>query len=154
MRRVRRWLRSTSNRTFIAWPLALVGAEALLQRGVPVVHAWALVFLAWGYFQYRSVGNFRSRLGGGGPGIAVPPDRIVEAGPYRWVRNPMYLGHLIYLAGVALALQSWLGGAVLVFHMAWFHRRVREDEARLGARFGAEYLDYCRRVPRWIPGLP
>ena len=150
---MRRWLKSTSNRTFIVWPIVLFAAEALLQQGVPRIHPWALALLAWGYLQYRWVGVFRTRLGGGGPGVAVPPERIVSDGPYRWVRNPMYLGHLIFLAGLALTLGSWLGAAVLAFHIAWFHRRVREDEERLARLFGDDYLDYCRRVKRWIPGV-
>jgi protein-S-isoprenylcysteine O-methyltransferase Ste14 len=150
---VRRWLGSTSNRTFIAWPVALFAAEALLQRGVPVIHGWGLPLLAWGYLQYRLVGNYRARMGGGGPGIAIPPERIVESGPYRWVRNPMYLGHLIFFAGLALTLGSWIALAVLAFHAFWFDRRVREDEERLAGLFGDPYREYCRRVKRWIPGL-
>lgn len=153
MRSARRWLKSTSNRTFIVWPLALLAVEALLQGGWPRLNAWALPLLAWGYLQYRWVGTFRTRTGGGGPGISVPPERIVERGPYRWVRNPMYLGHLIFFAGLALALRSWVGAAVFAFHVVWFDRRVREDERHLAERFGESYRDYCRRVKRWIPGV-
>jgi len=149
----RRWLKSTSNRTFIAWPIALYGAEALLQRGPPAIHSWALPLLAWGYLQYKWVGVYRTRNGGGGPGISVPPQRIVASGPYRWTRNPMYTGHIIYLAGIALALGSWVAAAVLALHLVWFDRRVKEDEARLAALFGEPYREYCRRVKRWIPGL-
>ena len=150
---LRRWLGSTSNRTFIAWPLLLIAAEAAIQAGMPRLEPWAAPLLAWGYLQYRIVGNYRTRFGGGGPGISVPPDRVVSAGPYRWVRNPMYLGHLIFLAGLALLLRSWLAAAVLAFHAAWFDRRVREDERRLAERFGEPYREYCRRVKRWIPGV-
>jgi protein-S-isoprenylcysteine O-methyltransferase Ste14 len=146
-------LKSTSNRTFIVWPLALFAVEALVQQGWPAIHWWALPLLAWGYLQYRLVGNYRTKLGGGGPGVAIPPDRIVEHGIYRWVRNPMYLGHLIYLAGVVLALGSWIAAVVFAFHLAWFHRRVRDDERHLEALFGEPYRDYCRRVKRWVPGL-
>jgi protein-S-isoprenylcysteine O-methyltransferase Ste14 len=149
----KRWLKSTSNRTFIVWPALLFAAEALLQQGVPLIHWWATPLLAWGYLQYKWVGTYRTRLGGGGPGIAIPPDRIVELGPYKWLRNPMYMGHLIFFAGLALALGSWIGAAVLAFHALWFDRRVREDEARLAERFGDPYREYCRRVKRWIPGL-
>ncbi len=149
----RRWLESTSNRTFVVWPVVVVAAEAALQGGMPEIRWWALPLLAWGYLQYRWIGSYRTRKGGGGPGIAVPPDRIVAEGPYRWVRNPMYLGHLIFLAGLALALASWLGAAVLALHAFWFDRRVRDDEARLAGRFGDPYRDYCRRVKRWIPGV-
>ena len=150
---MKRWLKSTSNRTFIVWPIALFAVEALLQQDLPRIHWWATPLLAWGYLQYKWVGTFRTRLGGGGPGIAVPPDRIVEQGPYRWLRNPMYLGHLVFLAGLALTLGSWIGAVVLAFHAFWFDRRVREDEARLADRFGDSYRAYCRRVKRWIPGV-
>ncbi len=148
-----RWLKSTSNRTFIAWPLVLYAAEAALQHGWPRLEPWALPLLAWGYLQYRWVGTYRTRLGGGGPGLSNPPDSIVQGGPYRWVRNPMYLGHLIFFVGLALVLRSWIAAAVLAFHVVWFHRRVRADERHLLERFGEPYRDYCRRVKRWIPGV-
>lgn len=150
---MKRWLKSTSNRTFIVWPAVLLLVESLWQQGWPAVNLWALPLLAWGYLQYRWIGVYRTRLGGGGPGLSVPPDRIVADGPYRWVRNPMYLGHLIFLAGLALALRSWIGAAVFVFHAVWFHRRVRDDERHLAALFGDAYDSYCRRVKRWIPGV-
>ncbi|MGZ5034638.1 MAG: methyltransferase family protein [Usitatibacter sp.] len=147
------WLKSTSNRTFIAWPVALFAAEALAQQGMPRIHEWALPLLAWGYLQYRWIGTYRTRQGGGGPGISVPPERVVSDGPYRWVRNPMYLGHLIFLAGLALSLGSWIAAAVFAVHAFWFDRRVKEDEARLAERFGEPYREYCRHVKRWIPGI-
>ena len=148
-----RWLSSTSNRTFVLWPVVIFAAEAALQQGIPRIHPWALLLLAWGYLQYRLVGNYRLREGGGGPGISVPPESLVNGGPYRWCRNPMYLGHLIFLAGLAFALDSWLAAALFVFHAAWFDRRVRDDEARLSALFGDSYREYRARVKRWIPGL-
>ncbi|HSW83397.1 MAG TPA: isoprenylcysteine carboxylmethyltransferase family protein [Usitatibacter sp.] len=149
----RRWLKSTSNRTFIVWPVALFALEALVQQGVPILNGWGVPLLAWGYLQYRLVGNYRARAGGGGPGISIPPERIVDSGPYRWVRNPMYLGHLIFFAGIAITLASWIAVGVLVAHLFWFDRRVREDEGRLEQLFGEPYRAYCRRVKRWLPGL-
>ena len=149
----RRWLGSTSNRTFLAWPVALAAAEAVIQQGLPALSPWGVPLLAWGYLQYKFVGTFRTREGGGGPGISIPPDRIVEHGAYRWLRNPMYLGHLIFFLGLAVVFRSWIGLAVLVAHGFWFDRRVREDEARLAERFGDSYRDYCRRVKRWLPGV-
>jgi hypothetical protein len=146
-------LRSTSSRTFVFWPVALLGAEAALQRGLPQVDPWALPLLAWGYLQYRLAGNYRLREGGGGPGLSIPPERLVLGGPYRYCRNPMYLGHLLFFAGLALALHSWLAAAVLALHLVWFDRRVRGDEERLAALFGDPYREYVARVKRWIPGL-
>ncbi len=153
MKPASRWLKSTSNRTFIVWPLALFATEALLQQGLPRIHAWALPLLAWGYLQYRFIGNYRTREGGGGPGLSVPPDRIVRQGVYGWVRNPMYLGHLIFLAGLALALESWIGAGLFAVHAFWFDRRVKADEAHLAMLFGDAYREYCRDVKRWIPGV-
>lgn len=124
-----------------------------MQGGLPRIQPWALVLLVLGYGQYRFVGRYRTRIGGGGPGLSNPPERLVTTGPYAWCRNPMYLGHLVFFAGLALAFASWIGAAIAVFHALWFDRRVRGDEAQLEARFGDAYLDYARRVKRWIPGL-
>jgi protein-S-isoprenylcysteine O-methyltransferase Ste14 len=147
------WLSSTSKRTFVLWPVLLFLAEAALEQGVPRIEPWALPLLAWGYLQYYLVGRYRLREGGGGPGISVPPERLVTGGPYRLCRNPMYLGHLVFLAGLALALRSWLGALVFVLHAAWFHSRVKGDEERLAARFGDSYREYAASVRRWIPGI-
>ena len=149
----RRWLASTSSRSFIVWPLGLLALQALLDGGWPRLHYWALPLLAWGYGQYRWVGDLRAAQGGGGPGVAVPPQHLVSTGPYALTRNPMYLGHLIFLAGLALLLPSGVGWPVLAWHAWWFDRRVREDEDRLLAQFGAPYGAYLRQVKRWLPGL-
>ena len=148
-----RWFRSTSNRTFVLWPILLYCAEAALQQGIPWIEIWGLPLLAWGYLQYRLVGNYRLREGGGGPGLSIPPERLVTAGPYRYCRNPMYLGHLIFLAGLALTLRSLVAAGFLVFSIFYFHARVRRDEARLADRFGEEYNAYRGRVKRWLPYL-
>ena len=150
---VLRWLRSTSTKTFVVYPLILAAIELALQQGTIAVNPRALPLLAWGYLQYKLVGTYRSQMGGGGPGLAVPPQRLVTGGPYRWVRNPMYLGHLIFLAGLALALRSWVGAALLAANVVWFHRRVLGDEARLAQLFGVDYATYAARVKRWIPGV-
>jgi protein-S-isoprenylcysteine O-methyltransferase Ste14 len=155
-RGLRRWLKSTSRRTFVLYPIVVILFESVRQGLPPYlidIQPLGAVLLLWGYLQYRQVGRYRTELGGGGPGLEVPPDRIVEVGPYRYVRNPMYLGHLIFMLGLAITFRSWLALAILLFHIFWFERRVREDEAHLEARFGEEYRDYKRRVKRWLPGL-
>lgn len=149
---VRRWVKGTSNRTFVLWPLALLLLEAVRDGGWPVMNLWALPLLVWGYLQYRLAGRLRTARGGGGPGLSNPPERLVTDGPYRITRNPMYLGHLIFLLGLALLLS---GGAWLVFvaHLFWFDQRVREDESRMQELFGSDYDAYRQRVKRWIPGI-
>jgi protein-S-isoprenylcysteine O-methyltransferase Ste14 len=139
--------------TFILIPLLVVACELILRGGVLAFDPWGVPLIVLGYAQYRLVGNFRTAHGGGGPGIDNPPTRIVTEGPYRLTRNPMYLAHIIFMVGLALTLRSWVALAFLVLRTIWFHRRVVADEARLTARFGADYTDYTRRVKRWVPGV-
>jgi hypothetical protein len=147
-----KWLKSTPNRTFALYP-AIVAAFAWLTRGGFFIDPFGVPLLAWGYLQYRLVGNYRTDTGGGGPGFQKPPERIVDTGPYRYTRNPMYLGHLIFMTGLVIAFHSWLAAAILAVNAWWFDRRVREDERALEARFGADYLAFKARVKRWIPGI-
>jgi protein-S-isoprenylcysteine O-methyltransferase Ste14 len=81
-----------------------------------------------------------------------PPDRLVVAGPYRHVRNPMITGVVAVLVGEALLFGSTAMAIYAVVFVAvnavWFRLT---EEPGLRRRFGAEYEDYARRVPRWIP---
>jgi protein-S-isoprenylcysteine O-methyltransferase Ste14 len=90
--------------------------------------------------------------GNGTPAPFDPPRRFVACGPYRWVRNPMYLGGATLLAGFGFAQRS---PAIVAFVPVWllqFHVFVvAYEEPVLRATFGAEYDDYCRRTQRWIP---
>jgi protein-S-isoprenylcysteine O-methyltransferase Ste14 len=153
VKRLWRWLRRTPVQTFILCPLAVIAFELALHGGRLTVVPWGVPFIAWGYLQYLLVGRYRHPRAGGTPGMEVPPERITASGPYRFTRNPMYLGHLIFLTGIALTFWSWFAVIVLAARALWFHRRVLYDEARLEKKFGAEYLTYCMHVKRWIPGL-
>jgi protein-S-isoprenylcysteine O-methyltransferase Ste14 len=144
-------LRSTSFRTFVLYPLILVAWELLRGGGRLQIRAWYLPLLAWGYLQYRLIGRYRIRHGGGGPGMETPPERLVTTGPYAWCRNPMYLGHIVFLLGLTLALQSVAAALITVATAIWFHFRVRRDEQRLQALFGKAYQEYAAHVSRWIP---
>lgn len=145
-----RRLRSTSFRTFVLYPFVIVAWEWLFRGGSVQIRPWYLPLLVWGYLQYRLIGRYRIRHGGGGPGMETPPDRLVTTGPFAWSRNPMYLGHIIFLLGLTLTLRSWLGALVTAATAVWFQSRVRRDERRLEERFGQPYRDYSARVGRWI----
>ena len=78
----------------------------------------------------------------------------VTDGPFRYVRNPIYLAGVTLLLGVGLLYSPWRAVDVglpllllLYFHVAV----VRVEEPELRRRFGAKYEDYCERVPRWLP---
>jgi Phospholipid methyltransferase len=145
---VRLSLKSTSTRTFLIWPALVALEQAIACRPVRISF---LPLLPWGYLQYRWSGAYRTRLGGGGPGMSRPPERIVTTGVYGWTRNPMYLGHQIFLAGLALTTRSPLAATLFVAHIPWFTARARDDERELEVRFGAAYESYRRSVPRWFP---
>jgi len=147
------WLRRSQVQTFLLLPLATIAWEYATARALHVQPLFALLML-WGYLQYRLCGGYRIRLGGDGPGLSgAPPERLVDTGVYAWMRNPMYLGHIIYMMGVALTFQSWFAGVIAVARTLWFHFRVLKDERGLVARFGEPYVAYTRRVKRWLPGL-
>lgn len=93
-------------------------------------------------------------LGKGTPAPFDPPRRLVIRGPYKYVRNPMYLGAATALTGAALfyesaILASYVAVFLLVTHLfvLWY------EEPTLRATFGAEYDGYCLKVRRWWPRL-
>jgi len=146
-------LRKTPVRTFVLYPVLLLMWELAVHHGEFTVNPLFIPLMVWGYLQYRLVGSYRMRHGGGSYGLAGTPDRLVVSGIFAYTRNPMYLGHLIFMAGLSLTLESWLGGVLTCALAVWFHKRVLFDEARLAQKFGEAYEDYKNNVARWVPGL-
>jgi protein-S-isoprenylcysteine O-methyltransferase Ste14 len=92
--------------------------------------------------------------GHGTPAPFVPPQKLVVVGFYRYVRNPMYVGFFVGWLGLWVvfgrANQAALTVAlVAVVGVALFVRFYEEPTLR--KMFGADYEEYCRNVPRWIP---
>lgn len=84
-----------------------------------------------------------------------PPKQLVASGPYRLVRNPMYIAVLTVLLGEAalfgaVELALFAGGFFLVVHAFV----LLYEEPTLMRQFGAAYDEYCSRVRRWLPGRP
>ena len=148
-----RFVSRTPVRTFILYPIVTLVWEYLINRGNLHFHPLFLPLLLWGYLQYRLCGLYRIKHGGGGPGLETPPERLVSSGPYAYTRNPMYLGHIIFLIGLTLTFQSWLAALIAIAVAIWFHMRILGDEKELAARLGKPYVDYANAVKRWIPGL-
>jgi protein-S-isoprenylcysteine O-methyltransferase Ste14 len=77
---------------------------------------------------------------------------VIDAGPYRLIRNPAYAGLLLSLVGFALALGNWAGlVAMLVLPIAAFTYRIAVEEAALLSTLGDPYARYMRRTWRLIP---
>jgi protein-S-isoprenylcysteine O-methyltransferase Ste14 len=80
---------------------------------------------------------------------------FVVSGPYRWVRNPMYIGGFLLLLGYALCAGSVAALLVALTMLVTVHLvAVLYEEPNLRRRFGASYEQYRRSTPRWIPRPP
>jgi protein-S-isoprenylcysteine O-methyltransferase Ste14 len=78
---------------------------------------------------------------------------LVADGPFRYVRNPLYLGGLLFAVGFALAA-SPLGFVVIVGGLTLFYYRlIAREESQLKETQGDSYLQFLRTVPRLIPSL-
>lgn len=134
----------------VGWQNAISGVPALIASAASFAIGLFWVFWAWSYLVF---------LGEGLPaelfGVALhPTQNLVTAGPYAYCRNPMIIGLLFILAGVAL-LQGSIFGLILlpVVAAAIAVYLVLFEEKGLEKRFGEDYDHYRRNVPLLIPSV-
>jgi protein-S-isoprenylcysteine O-methyltransferase Ste14 len=141
----------------IAWALAVLAGLALnwlmplpfLPAAVPtgclgtMVFALALALVAWAI-------STMTRAGSNVP-TSLPTTTIAETGPYRFTRNPIYLGMVLGLIGLAIAFNSlWLLMALVPFALVIRYGVITREEAYLERKFGDVYRRYHTRVRRWL----
>jgi protein-S-isoprenylcysteine O-methyltransferase Ste14 len=81
----------------------------------------------------------------------MPTTSIVATGPYRFTRNPIYLGMMLGLVGLAIAFDSlWLLMTLVPFFLVIRYGVVAREEAYLERKFGEVYRRYRARVRRWL----
>ena len=118
----------------VAGPAQLAGAALVVAGGCLV--AWSILTFVF--------------VGKGTAAPFDPPRRLVVSGPFRHLRNPIYVGAVAAMAGAALYFRSW---GLLAYDAAiavTFHVLVLAyEEPVLRRAFGADYHAYCARVPRW-----
>jgi protein-S-isoprenylcysteine O-methyltransferase Ste14 len=132
--------------------LARAGVHARPALGAAQV-AGGLLAAAGGALALWCILSF-AVLGRGTPAPFDPPRRLVVRGPYRFVRNPMYLGAGAALAGAALFYGSWALAAYAAGFLLALHAFVLVyEEPTLRAAFGDDYARYCAQVRRWRPRL-
>jgi len=130
-------------------PLWLAGAREPAEGWLA---ALAVVLFALGAVLYAGCVWSFAHHGRGTPAPIDAPRRLVVSGPYRVVRNPMYVGVLAVLAGQACWWRSGViaaYGAAIAVAFASFVRLYEEPHLR--RTFGAEYERYAARVGRWLP---
>ncbi len=128
----------------LGWLASGFGLELDVRRGV------ALTLIIGGLLlDGMAAGLFRRR------GTAVEPWKpttvLLDEGPYRFSRNPIYLGFAVTYAGLAVAMDSALALFLLLPCLAVVDQFVIQREERyLAARFGADYDAYRQKVRRWL----
>jgi protein-S-isoprenylcysteine O-methyltransferase Ste14 len=131
--------------------LVLRGAKPAV-RGVCAV-GWLLIAMGIALYFACAFWGFALR-GKGTPAIFDPPKKLVEEGPYRIVRNPMYWSVALVMLGEGLLFHSpALAEVALAFFAAANLFVLFYEEPHLKKVFGVQYEEYCQRVPRWLPRL-
>lgn len=123
----------------------------------PVLSFWiaGLLPLVLGVGLYLWCAGAFTYIGKGTPAPIDAPTVLVVQGPYRWVRNPMYIAVLLVILGQAILFRSsLLVGYALLFWLVVHVFVVVVEEPSLRSQFGVSYDDYRRQVPRWIPRPP
>jgi len=83
--------------------------------------------------------------------VRTPTTTIVMKGAYRLSRNPMYLGALVFIAGIGLAIaNTWILLTVPLLVRILNKYVIEREESYLTNKFGDEYKNYCQRVKRWL----
>lgn len=137
---------------WVAWILH-VRYDSVLGFALPGwTRTLGVVFMAaGGILALACITTFFAR-GEGTPAPFDPPRKFVAAGPYKWVRNPMYIGGFITLIGFGLYEYS---PVILIFAFPWLLAShllvILYEEPHLRDTFGEPYEAYCRSVNRWRP---
>lgn len=84
--------------------------------------------------------------------ISLSPQRmLITSGPYRFSRNPLYLGgNVLVFFGAALVFGSPAAVFITIIHLPFIELFIRREERQLARDFGAEWLEYRGRVRRWL----
>jgi len=144
-------LKSPPKRSFYIYPLIVIVWEWFLRDGRLAIEPLYLILMIWGYAQFKFSRGYHRKVGLRAD--LKPWDRLARSGIYEYTRNPIYLGQIIFLIGLALTLNSILAAVIAAGTAVWFHNRVLGEERRMTELYGDAYLDYMNQVKRWIPKL-
>ena len=137
----------------VPWLLLQSSGAAVM----PSLSIWLIGLLPFfaGIILYLWCAGAFTFIGKGTPAPIDAPVFLVREGPYRWVRNPMYIGVFSVLVGEIILFHSLsllaymlLVGVIVHLFVVFY------EEPHLTRRFGRSYEAYLRTVPRWLPRPP
>lgn len=134
----------------LAWLLARLapGLAYPLPARVPIA---VLLMLAGVGLAWSGLRAFRKARTTPDPRTPEKSTSVVQGGPYRFTRNPMYLGLAIALLGVCAYLANPLALVAVIVFIAYITRwQIIPEERALAAKFGETYANYRRSVRRWL----
>ena len=139
---------------FVVLATRLDRAAGRAPPAVPGLHAVGIALVVAGGFLALTCAVLFVSRGEGTPAPFDAPKLFVASGPYRFVRNPMYVGAITLLVGLGLVLDapSVFGIAFAAFFFSNLFV-IFVEEPGLARRFGETYLVYRRATNRWIPRL-
>jgi len=136
----------------LCWPLALFPSPTLFDH--PLMAAGLGFAIAAIGQSVRATTIGLQYIVRGGRNRRVYAKDLVTGGVYAHTRNPMYVGNVLILVGLAIASNSWVCIAVLIpVYVFVCIAIVAAEERYLRERFGADFAAYCRDVPQWLPRL-
>lgn len=126
------------------YPLAWPGLDDLPARLIGYgLGALGIALMAWGLITLRSAGTTVM------PNQRV--DQLVTHGPFRFRRNPVYMGEVLAFLGLAqITYNIWFAILTPIFALALLKLAILPEERHLEDRFGQAYLDYKERTRRWF----
>ncbi|MDZ7829768.1 MAG: isoprenylcysteine carboxylmethyltransferase family protein [Halofilum sp. (in: g-proteobacteria)] len=125
-----------------AWALPATPGQALIAA---VIAGGGLLVMVWAALCFRRA---RTTVNPMDPGQV---SALVEVGPYRYSRNPMYLGDTLLLIAWAVYLGTPVNAVWVVLFTWWMHRfQIPHEERALADSFGAAWHGYRSRVRRWL----
>jgi protein-S-isoprenylcysteine O-methyltransferase Ste14 len=119
------------------WKHAILFMGAALVALAAAIRTWATAYL-----RYDVMRDPR-----------IHTDRLICAGPFAYIRNPLYFGNLLMVAGVSLMLSRTGAALLIAASVALIHRLVMREEDEMRQRHGEQFHKYCQAAPRWFPTL-
>ncbi len=129
---------------FLCFAYFLFGQAIFCDGYLLVLQFFGFFITVWGVFALK-IGNFNIQ-----PELRTGA-KFIRSGPYRWIRNPMYLGLLLFFGAIVIQTPRTFNIAVFLLLFLVFILKIIKEETYLEDLFGKSYTEYKKRTYRLIP---